>query len=189
MTNKLILVKHSLPEIDPSVPAREWRLSGEGRRRCGKLADRLATYAPDVVASSVEAKAVETGQIVAERLALPFHTASDLHEHDRSQEPFITKTEFEASVADFFAHPNEVVYGSESADQAHARFVKAVEEMIQQHPAQTLVIVAHGTVITLLVSRAAKLPPLPFWKKLDLPSFVVVSFPQGKLLTVAETLG
>ena len=37
----LILVKHSLPEIDPSVPANEWRLSCEGRRRARKLGERL----------------------------------------------------------------------------------------------------------------------------------------------------
>ena len=36
---KLILVKHSLPAIDPAAPAAEWRLAPEGLRRCERLAE------------------------------------------------------------------------------------------------------------------------------------------------------
>ncbi len=45
---RLILVKHSLPEIVPALPANEWRLSEGGRPRCRVLAERLAAYSPFV---------------------------------------------------------------------------------------------------------------------------------------------
>ncbi len=38
VVRRLILVKHSLPVLEPAVPAREWRLGEEGRRRCAGLA-------------------------------------------------------------------------------------------------------------------------------------------------------
>ena len=64
----LILVRHSAPEIVPQVPARAWHLSAVGRARCVPLAAALAPYQPRAIITSVEPKAVETGQIVAEQL-------------------------------------------------------------------------------------------------------------------------
>ena len=55
MTKYLILVKHSVPEIVTDHPAHTWRLSAEGRRRAGRLAEELARFAPDVILSSDEA--------------------------------------------------------------------------------------------------------------------------------------
>ncbi|MBI3997512.1 MAG: histidine phosphatase family protein, partial [Armatimonadetes bacterium] len=107
----LILIKHSLPKIVPDVPANQWRLSGEGRQRCEALADRLKAYHPDVIVTSVEPKAQETAEIVAERLGIPLETLPDLHEHDRSGVPFFTPEQFEAAVAGFFAQPAKPVLG------------------------------------------------------------------------------
>ena len=67
----LILVKHSLPEIIPTIPAKEWVLSKPGQVRCEVLAERLESYSPDIVTSSVEPKAVETAQIIARQINKP----------------------------------------------------------------------------------------------------------------------
>ena len=56
---KLILVRHSSPEIDPDVPANRWRLSNEGRLLCASLADWLAGHAVDSVIEIVDS-AVKT---------------------------------------------------------------------------------------------------------------------------------
>jgi hypothetical protein len=37
-----VLVRHSVPEVDPARPAEEWRLSEEGRARCAALRGRDA---------------------------------------------------------------------------------------------------------------------------------------------------
>ena len=66
----LILVKHSLPEILPTVSASRWLLSDEGRRRCEPLAERLRVFHPTAIVTSVEPKAAETGAIVARKLAV-----------------------------------------------------------------------------------------------------------------------
>jgi broad specificity phosphatase PhoE len=184
---KLVLVRHSLPEYVVDLPASEWQLSDEGRRRCGRLADRLAAYDLAAVVTSTEPKAVETGQIVADALGLPLETAPDLHEHERG---VVTSTggqaAFQAQVSRLFKRSDELIFGAETADQAHARFAGAVAAAIGRHPSGNLAIVAHGTVMTLFIARAAGLDPVPFWRSLGLPAFAVLSLPDLHLLEVVE---
>ncbi len=180
---KLILVRHSLPEMVTGVPASEWHLSPEGGRRCVALAGRLAAYDLGAVVSSHEPKAVETGQIVAETIGLPLDTAIGLHEHERGVVRDLGSPEdFRAQVARLFKHPDELVLGYETADEAHARFVLAVDSALERWPATSLAIVSHGTVMTLFIARAAGLDPVPFWKSLTLPCFAVLSLPDLELL-------
>jgi len=185
---KLILVRHSLPEMVTGVPASEWQLSSVGRRRCIDLAGRLAACDLGAVVSSHEPKAIETGQIVAETLELPFETAVGLHEHERGVVRDLGSPEdFRAQVARLFEHPGELVLGYETADEAHARFVRAVNSVLARWPATSLAIVSHGTVMTLFIARAAGLDPVPFWKSLTLPCFAVLSLPDLEHLeTVAD---
>ena len=184
----LILVKHALPEIVPHLPARQWRLSEEGRRRCSTLADRLAPYQPALIASSGEYKAVETAQIVANALGKPFEIADGLHEHDRSSVVFLSRQEFESAVAHLFEQPEALVFGGETASQAQNRFKKAVESLLAKYPEGSIAIVAHGTVIALFVAGCAGIDPFPFWQRLSLPSFVVLSLPDLKLIETVENI-
>jgi broad specificity phosphatase PhoE len=186
MRRKLILVRHSQPNIVPGVPAQEWPLSERGRRRCQPLASRLAPWQPGVVVTSQEPKAIETGRLVAKLLDTPLETAAGLHEHERKGIAFTTPEQFQADVAAFFLHPGERVFGSESADQAGRRFHQAATTVLAQHPLDNVAIVAHGTVITLLVAQAAGVEPFPFWQRLGLPAFVVLSLPEMDLLAVEE---
>lgn len=129
---ELILVKHSLPEIVPAMPASQWRLSETGRLKCSILAGRLAVHHPDVVVASSEPKAAETGQIIANLLGRPFATAEELHEHDRGNVGFLSGEHFEAAIARFFENPQSLVLGRETADQAHQRFAAAIEVIIRR---------------------------------------------------------
>ena len=180
----LILIKHSLPEILPDRPAREWHLSDEGRRRCAKLAEAVAPYQPQVVITSLEPKAAETGQLLAAALHLPVASALNLHEHERQHTPFLSPEMFEASILAFFAEPSQRVSGSESANESHERFSQAVWDVVEAHPNQNIAITAHGTVISLFVSRLTNADPFLLWKRLSLPSFVVISLPEKQLINV-----
>jgi broad specificity phosphatase PhoE len=182
----IILVKHSLPEIAPTIPAKEWRLSKSGQVRCKALAEKLESYLPDVFISSVEPKAIETAQIIASQLNKPFSTFEGLHEHDRTGVDFSDKEQFEAKVNDFFVHPDRLVLGKETANQAVERFSKALTSVEVEHPDKNIVVVAHGTVITLFVEKYNDLEAFSYWKKLDLPSFVVLSLPHHKLVKTVE---
>ncbi len=172
---ELILVKHSLPEIVPGIVAREWQLSSEGRERCIFLAERLALHAPARIIASDEPKAVETGQILARVLGKPFRTAPNLHEHDRRNEPYDRdKAAFEAKIEAFFAQPDQRIYGAESASQACQRFAAAVEAALAPVTDSAVAIVAHGTVISLYLAHVVGVDGFAQWKRLGLPSFVVI---------------
>ena len=184
----LTLIKHSLPQINPTVPANQWRLSEEGRVRARVLAQKLAPHSPDLIFSSVEPKAVETAQIVGKVLDKPVEVVEGLHEHDRRNVKFLDKRKFEASIAQFFAQPDVLTFGDETADQAYHRFSQAVAGITASYSDSNLAFITHGTVLTLLVSRLTAIAPFPFWKGLELPSWVVLSHPDLALIKVFKSI-
>jgi broad specificity phosphatase PhoE len=178
----LILIKHSLPGIREEIPASLWQLSEEGIRRAHLLAPQLARYGIQKVFSSQEPKAAETAEILAVDLKLPWQTLPNLHEHVRPIDTNFSQAAFEADVAAFFARPDELVFGSETADQAHERFRTAVIGILEESVGQNLAIVAHGTVISLFVARACGMEPFGLWKSLGLPACVIIDQETGEVI-------
>ena len=70
MPRNLILIKHSMPQIDATLPSNQWQLSAVGEKRCEALANALTTYAPFRLFSSKEPKAVATADAVARQLRI-----------------------------------------------------------------------------------------------------------------------
>ncbi len=173
----LLLIKHSLPEIDRERPAREWRLNDEGRRRSVLLADRLRAFAPFRLFSSEEDKAVETAAIVAANLGIDAHPVANLHEHEHRRVGFVSDRQFVSGVRELFAFPAQIVFGDETADQAYARFASTVDHLCARHATGNIAIVAHGTVISLFVSRRAGKDGFDLWNSLDLPSIAALRLP------------
>lgn len=182
---RLILVKHSLPEIRPEVPPAKWELGEEGRRRCIPLAAVLARYEPDGVISSQEPKAAETARLTAQALDLPVHTFPNLHEHRRTSTEYSTPEVFQERMERFFAEPEQLVFGEETAIQAEVRFTTALQEALQAFPFERPVVVSHGTVISLYVARIAGREPYELWQSLGLPSVVVL---KGSGLDMVEVI-
>lgn len=150
---------------------------------------QIRPYIPDRVVTSEEPKAIETGEIVAAGLHIPCVTAPNLHEHVRTGVPFRGSEWFGAQVQDFFARPDELVFGSETATQAHHRFSSAMNDLLGQYPEESLAVVTHGTVLTLYVSGIVGGAPFGFWKHLGLPAFVVFALPEMQLVSVVQTVG
>lgn len=181
---RLILVRHSVPEVVADVPAREWRLSEEGRERAAALAGRLGQAAkPAAIVSSVEPKAVETAAILARTLGIPCETAEGLHEHDRSNIGWLGGDRFEAAVTDLFRRPEELVLGRETAAEALARVERAVAEALRRNPRGDVVVVTHGTVLTLLVRATNAVDAVAFWRSLAMPDRVVLALPERRLVS------
>jgi broad specificity phosphatase PhoE len=181
---ELILVKHSAVVVDAAVAPKQWPLSDEGRRLCGPLATALRAHSPALLVSSEEPKAVETAQILAQRLRIETHTAPDLDEHRR---PFIGRPEeFERSMQHFFAEPAERVFGEESAAEALARFSAAIEAVLAQEAGRAVAVVAHGTVIALYAAPMFGVGAGALWQRLQMPSFVVVDTERRRGLRVVD---
>ena len=187
MNRQLILVKHSLPAINANQPAREWLLSEEGKARAKRLAERLVHDQLDILATSPEPKARETTKILAARLGLSIQVLDDLHEHERSSVPYLCKPEFEAAVREFFENPDTLVFGSETANQAHERFSTAVYSLLSQNESSRIAFVSHGTVISLFVARIIGQSGFQIWSELGLPGFITLNM-ESKSLVALENI-
>lgn len=184
---RLILVKHSLPDIAPEVPRRKWHLSQDGIERCGLLAERLARYGPARLISSPEPKARETALALADAVgAADVQTVGNLREHDDGDTPFQSEAEFRAKVSGFFRHPSAAVFGPETADDAHVRFSTAIAETTAREGDDAVIAVTHGRVISLFVARRNGLDPYTLWLRLGLPSVVVLQMPDYRIEEVVE---
>lgn len=185
---KLILIKHAKPLVDPAKSSEQWRLSEEGRRHAEMLGERIVVHAPAIVVSSIEPKAVETAEILAKQLDIATESAADLGEQDRSNVPHMRSGEFISNVELMFRRPGEVILGRESAEEALARFDRAVDAVIAAHPDANVAIVSHGTVIALFIEKYADRNGFQIWREMGLPSFAVFEMPGKKLLDLRSRI-
>jgi broad specificity phosphatase PhoE len=177
---RLILVRHSIPEIRREEPAAEWRLSDAGVERAKAFARHVDPGTARTVFSSAEPKALETARALAAVWGLAAGAVPGLHEHERPEARIFFRPEFEARVRALFARPTEQVFGAETADHARRRFTLAVMRLVAQS-SDDVIVVTHGTVMTLFVAEAAGVEPFALWKSQDMPCAVTMSIPELQL--------
>lgn len=182
----IVLVRHGRPQVDPMMASHDWRLSDIGRNAAISLAGKLTDFAFQHVLSSPEEKAFGTAQAIAGVLGLEVSMDGDLVEHSRRSAGFLPAAEFEAGIARLFTMPDELVFGDETADTAFARFSGAVERYRRSSVAADVLVVSHGTVMSLYVSRRMGFDPLPFWRSLAMPTAIVLRGNHMKVIDVGE---
>jgi broad specificity phosphatase PhoE len=163
-------------------------LSDAGREQANALAEQLRDRAIELLVTSTEPKAEETGRIVAEKLGVAVEAADGLQEHDRRNVPFMPTREFISTVALFFTQPNRLVLGRETARDAKHRFESAVRRVMESNPAKNVAIVTHGTVLSLLVAEYANQDAFQLWRRMGLPSYVVMDWPALSVVEIVEKL-
>ena len=173
----LVLVKHALPVLDSSRPAKEWQLGAEGEQQTKPLADHLRAFAPLRLIASPEPKAMRTGELVAAELGVQISSIEDLQEFDRPRLPLLSKGDHERANAQIFIDLNQRVLGAESGRDALNRFSAAIAAEMEQTQTQSLVAITHGTVISLFVGAHNDVDAFSLWKQLVCPSYVVLNLP------------
>ena len=181
-------MRHAEPILEPGVAPSRWRLSDRGRSDSGLLGERLTRYGPRVVVSSEEPKAVKMAEIAAERLGIGCSVYPGLHEHDRTGVTFLSDEEFGRAARGFFAKPYQLVWGGETAEEAGGRFEGAVRGVLDERKEGVDTIVAHGTVISLLVAHHNDLDASALWRSLGLPSFCVLPAEKPRLREAVPSL-
>ena len=101
-----------------------------------------------------------------------------LHEHERSREPYFDDlAELHARIRALFARPEERVFGSESGAAARTRFRTALDDLLGEDSRGAVLVVAHGTVISLAVAEANALDGFAFWERFGLGAHLVLATP------------
>lgn len=176
MSRKLHIIRHADVIIDAKAQADAWSLSPDAE---GDVVGLLDCFDPSPlrrVITSREKKAMQTGQILADALDLPIEARQGLEEHHRSQNDFLDAATFRTVVADFFARPNERVFGEESANASLKRFDATVRIVMDETDNDELII-SHGRVISLFLAFRQKGDPMQIWSSLKLPDHVAIEWP------------
>jgi broad specificity phosphatase PhoE len=171
---KLILVKHSQPRISSEICSSRWVLSEEGRRRCDWLADELTSQGVSRLYTSLEPKALETAALVAVRTGLVLEPRPNVHENDRTGFGFQAAGELRRRLREYFARPDQITMGRETANGALQRFAKAIAHILSGGDGQNSAVVTHGTVLSLFVAHHNTIAAYDLWACLGLPSCVVL---------------
>jgi broad specificity phosphatase PhoE len=160
----LYFITHPNVVVSRDVPVPRWPLSELGRQRM--RAGLKQPWVRDIASiyCSTEQKAIDGARILAEHLGLDFSPIEDLGENDRSATGFLPPDEFERVADQFFATPTASIRGWERAIDAQSRVVRAVERIAKEHrPGESVAIVSHGAVGTLLYCHLTRQPIARRW--------------------------
>lgn len=80
---RIILIKHSMPNVTSDIPSNKWTLSEEGIISTKSLALKLEKFSFDKIYSSDEPKAIETAQILGSEFLKGVEVIKGIHEQER----------------------------------------------------------------------------------------------------------
>jgi len=189
VTFDLVLVRHGRTEPQPGVPAASWVLARSALDEVRRLAEALAREAGgrvdasldapvdapvDAVVTSSEPKAIATGRALARAWRVPATIGHDLEEHHRGATPVLAPEAWRQTIRRFFAQPDVLVFGSETAHEAVARFERGVYAALAERPGKRLALVTHGTVLAATLAKANGLDAFALWSSLGMPEALLV---------------
>jgi broad specificity phosphatase PhoE len=163
-TTTFVLVRHG--ETDWN---RERRFQGHadvplneaGRRQAEALADALAGERFAAAYSSPLRRALETAEIVADRLHIPVEPRAGLMEVDVGSWSGLTTAEVEQRFPDGFRHWVETRADGwtdgETYEELGARVIWDLRRLAERHPGESVLAVTHGGPIRSVLAAAAGL--------------------------------
>jgi broad specificity phosphatase PhoE len=166
--DRVILVRHAMPEIDPEVPSALWRLGPAGRAAARALRPRVPSSAYFV--ASTEPKAVQTLEEIAGHRDVA--TDPDFGEVRRPH-AWLDGTAYRSLAHSYV--DGLLPDGWESRSAVAERFGAA---LARHAPAanRTLVVGTHGLAVTVWLAAVTALDRSPgqFWAALRFPDLVEV---------------
>jgi broad specificity phosphatase PhoE len=158
--------------VDPQVPAPQWRLSADGIKATRELALRETWSDVTVVFHSPEPKAVETAKVIAEVIGASLQVEPDLRELAMNT-GFLTMEEFDRRVGAYLGGAFDDSF--EPYSEAQERIVTCVNRLVREANGQSIALVSHGRILTVFFSAILK-KRLGYaeWKSIRLPDLSVV---------------
>jgi len=153
----------------------EWNLTGKqqghldspltetGVAQANAAAEGLVGRGIEVMYSSDLGRAMRTAETIAVRLGLPVHSDERLRERHLGSMQGMTKAEFQRECPEEYAafdsgDPEYQFPDGESARERYERCVLGTAELASRHPGQTILVVAHGGVVSSFFYRAMGTP-------------------------------
>lgn len=157
------LVRHAHAEWTPDENR---PLSRQGYEDAKRVSDILKDYPVRLIYSSPAQRAYQTISPFAEQLKLPICVDPDLRERklgDKVFEDFFEAVEVTWRDP-FFSHP-----GGESSAEAQKRGIAIVQQLLEEHPSEHVVLSTHGNLMALILQAFVPSVNYMFWKSLSMP--------------------
>jgi broad specificity phosphatase PhoE len=163
-------------------------LSTKGAGEADRLSQQLREFLPFRLVSSSELKARRTAEIIGAALGVAAYCVEGLREINRRPLPIMTPDAHRQLNAEIFAHPERPALGSESAHAARARFSAALQaELDKCSGTENLVVITHGTVMSLFVAAHNPIDAFTLWGRLECASFLALAVPSLGLIAEYTT--
>jgi len=170
---KIILVRHG--HVEGIFPERfrgrvDFTLTAEGRRQAAVTADRIhATWRPAAVFASPLSRCRATAEAIATPLGLSPRPLDGLIDIDYGQWQGLTPDEVRARwpglLETWYRAPDwAAIPGGETLQDVLVRALSALRDVVDRHPSDTVVLVAHDSVNRVILLHALGLPLSRYWR-------------------------
>jgi len=146
--NAYIFLRHAKTKKDPLKHATQWELEEDALEVLNTHIQDDVFKDVDMVITSTEPKAIATAKPIAKHSGLEI-TSQDSFNEIKREEDFLTDKEFLIQKQTQLESLDTAVGGPESGRKALQRFEHGLQLLEEMHTDKTMVIVSHGTVLSL----------------------------------------
>jgi alpha-ribazole phosphatase len=188
---KLLLIRHG--QTDWNIARRfqgqsDVLLNQTGKNQAKALAERLSSQHVDALYSSDLARAIETAKIIRKS---EWHSDPRLREINFGDWEGLTYNKIKEKYPAALAERETDIYknappNGETLEQLSARVQSMLNELYAKHKEQTVLIIAHGGVLQILLCLALNIKPTMYWQfHLSTASLSEIAFyPDGAILNL-----
>ena len=168
---KVIFIRHGQTEWNVTGRYQgqsDVQLSEEGRQQAVKLAENFPVERVDAIYASDLQRAMVTAETIAKQFGLSVQAEPAFRELSFGDWEGLTYQQivdkWEDAMANFLQHPDILeIPGGESFPVVQQRAMKRLNELIEKHDGQTIVVVAHGAVLRTMLTAALHMPLQYLW--------------------------
>ena len=168
---KVIFIRHGQTEWNVTGRYQgqsDVKLTEEGKKQAEKLADNFPVAKVDAIYASDLCRAMVTAETIAKKFGLKVQAEPAFRELSFGDWEGLTYQQivdkWEDAMANFLQHPDILeIPGGESFPAVQQRAMKRLNELIEKHDGQTIVVVAHGAVLRTMLTAALHMPVQYLW--------------------------
>jgi broad specificity phosphatase PhoE len=151
MKNRYLILRHAETVKDPEKHPKDWLLTPDALEKINEYISEGKFNGITKIVSSTEPKAVATGKPISKFLNLTVTEMEEFVEVKREKK-FLTDKEFLIQKQKELELRNEKVNGVESGNEAIKRFKSGIEKLEQEFEDENILIITHGTIMTLFLA-------------------------------------